>query len=61
MIPILYLITALKQAAVAKRAKLETVLELSRQKILTYDAEASILPLEKAALDKRAVCAVKSL
>ena len=55
------LAAALKQAAVAKRAKLETVLELSRQKIATYDAEASILPLEKAALDKRADALSKAL
>ena len=44
--------TALKQAAIARRAKLETALTLFRQKIATYDAEASVLPLEKVALDK---------
>ena len=55
------LTTALKQATVAKRAKLVTALELSRQKILTYDAEASVLPLEKAALDKRAAALSKAI
>ena len=48
------LTSALKQATVAKRAKLETILELAQQKIITYDAEASVLPLEKTDLDKRA-------
>ena len=55
------LTTALKQATIAKRSKLVTALELSRQKILTYDAEASVLPLEKAALDKRAVALSKAI
>ncbi|HBU37218.1 MAG TPA: hypothetical protein DEB70_05375, partial [Planctomycetaceae bacterium] len=55
------LTTALKQATIAKRAKLVTALELSRQKILTYDAEASVLPLEKAALDKRAAALSKAI
>ena len=55
------LIAALKQATVAKREKLETSLELFRQKIVTYDAEASVLPLEKAALDKRGVALSKTI
>ena len=55
------LTAALKQATVAKREKLETSLELFRQKILTYDAEASVLPLEKAALDKRGVLLSKTI
>ena len=55
------LIAALKQATVAKREKLETSLELFRQKIVTYDAEASVLPLEKAALDKRGVSLSKTI
>ncbi len=55
------LIAALKQATVAKRDKLETSLELFRQKIVTYDAEASVLPLEKAALDKRGVALSKTI
>ena len=55
------LTAALKQATVAKREKLETSLELFRQKILTYDAEASVLPLEKAALDKRGVALSKTI
>ncbi|MDG1992498.1 MAG: mechanosensitive ion channel [Pirellulales bacterium] len=55
------LAAALKQATVAKREKLETTLELSRQKIATYDAEASVLPLEKAALDKRADALSKAI
>ena len=53
--------TALKQAAIARRAKLETALTLFRQKIATYDAEASVLPLEKAALDKRADALSKAI
>ncbi len=55
------LTAALKQATVAKREKLETSLELFRQKIVTYDAEASVLPLEKAALDKRGVALSKTI
>ena len=55
------LTAALKQATVAKREKLETSLELFRQKIVTYDAEASVLPLEKAALDKRSVLLSKTI
>lgn len=55
------LTAALKQATVAKREKLETSLELFRQKIVTYDAEASVLPLEKAALDKRGVLLSKTI
>ena len=55
------LTTALKQATIAKRAKLVTALELYRQKIATYDAEASVLPLEKAALDKRADALSKAI
>ena len=53
--------TALKQAAIARRAKLETALTLFRQKIATYDAEASVLPLEKVALDKRADALSKAI
>ncbi|MBT3212129.1 MAG: mechanosensitive ion channel [Planctomycetaceae bacterium] len=48
------LTAALKQAALAKRDKLETFLKLAQQKITTYDAEAAVLPLEKTTLDKRA-------
>ncbi|MDB4358314.1 mechanosensitive ion channel [bacterium] len=55
------LTAALKQATVAKRAKLETFLELARQKIATYDAEASVLPLEKTTLDKRAAAISKAI
>ena len=55
------LTAALKPATVAKREKLETSLELFRQKIVTYDAEASVLPLEKAALDKRGVALSKTI
>ena len=55
------LTAALKQATVAKREKLEASLELFRQKIVTYDAEASVLPLEKAALDKRGVLLSKTI
>ena len=55
------LTAALKQATVAKREKLETSLELFRQKIVTYDAEASVLPLEKSALDKRGVLLSKTI
>ncbi len=55
------LTTALKQATIAKRAKLVTALELCRQKIVTYDAEASVLPLEKASLDKRADALSKAI
>ena len=55
------LTAALKQATVAKREKLETSLDLFRQKIVTYDAEASVLPLEKAALDKRGVALSKTI
>ena len=55
------LTAALKQATVAKREKLETSLELFRQKIVTYDAEASVLPLEKAALDKQGVLLSKTI
>ncbi len=55
------LTAALKQAAIAKRAKLVTALELCRQKIATYDAEASVLPLEKAALDTRTAALSKAI
>ena len=55
------LTAALKQATVAKRSKLETFLELARQKIATYDAEASVLPLEKTTLDKRAAAISKAI
>ncbi len=55
------LTAALKQAALAKRNKLETFLKLAQQKIRTYDAEAAVLPLEKTTLDKRAAAISKKI